>query len=47
MNICIYCSSSTRIAPLYFDATKQLAISFVENDIKVVYGGGAVGLMGP
>lgn len=44
--VCVYCASSARIDTTYFDATKQLASSFVENGIEVVYGGGAIGLMG-
>ncbi|MGL6196959.1 MAG: TIGR00730 family Rossman fold protein [Thermoguttaceae bacterium] len=46
MQICVYCASSSKVAPLYFDATERLALEFVKSDVKVVYGGGAVGLMG-
>ncbi|MBN1997214.1 TIGR00730 family Rossman fold protein [candidate division KSB1 bacterium] len=44
--ICVYCSSSAKINKIYFDATEKLAEIFVENNIEVVFGGGAVGLMG-
>ena len=46
MKICVYCASSAKIGKVYFDAIEMLAKVFVENKIEVVYGGGAVGLMG-
>lgn len=46
MNICIYCASSSRIHPDYFEATRQMATLLVENNCKIVYGGGGSGLMG-
>ena len=46
MKICVYCASSTKIDPVYFEATEKLAIALVKENIEVVYGGGAVGLMG-
>ncbi len=46
MRICVYCASSARIDPAYFEATEKLGIEFVKNKIDVVYGGGASGLMG-
>ena len=46
MNICVYCASSARIDPIYFEATERLAKEFVKAKVNVVYGGGAIGLMG-
>jgi len=46
MNICVYCASSAKIDPIYFEATERLAKEFVKAGVKVVYGGGASGLMG-
>lgn len=46
MKICVYCASSARVDKVYFDATERLAKEFVRAGIEVVYGGGAVGLMG-
>lgn len=46
MKICVYCASSAKIDPVYFEATEKLAIALVKENIEVVYGGGAVGLMG-
>lgn len=46
MKICVYCASSSRIEEKYFKATEDLAKIFLENNIEIVYGGGATGLMG-
>lgn len=46
MKICVYCASSSKIDKSFFDATEKLAIEFVKENIEVVYGGGATGLMG-
>jgi uncharacterized protein (TIGR00730 family) len=44
--ICVYCASSTKIDKVYFEATEKLAKLFVNDNIEVVFGGGAGGLMG-
>ena len=46
MRICVYCSSSAKIDKSYFEATEKLAKEFVKNNVGVVFGGGATGLMG-
>lgn len=46
MKICVYCASSATIDESYFQATERLAREFLKNDVEVVFGGGAVGLMG-
>ena len=46
MNICVYCASSAGVDRVYFEATERLAMEFVNAKVNVVYGGGAVGLMG-
>lgn len=46
MKICVYCASSAKIDKSYFDATEKLALEFVHKGIEIVYGGGAIGLMG-
>ncbi len=46
MKICVYCSSSAQVDKSYFLATEKLAKIFVSQNIDVVYGGGAIGLMG-
>jgi uncharacterized protein (TIGR00730 family) len=44
--ICIYCSSSSRINKIYFDAAEKMAKILVDKKIIVVFGGGSSGLMG-
>ena len=46
MQVCVYCASSGHIHSDYFEATSQLAHLLVENEVKVVFGGGSSGLMG-
>lgn len=46
MQVCVYCASSGQIHSDYFEATAQLAHELVQNNIKVVFGGGSSGLMG-
>jgi uncharacterized protein (TIGR00730 family) len=44
-SVCVFCSSSEKIDPAYYDATRRLAELLVEEGIHVVFGGGHVGLM--
>jgi uncharacterized protein (TIGR00730 family) len=44
--ICIYCASSNQVAAKYFEAAKQFATVLASENIAIVYGGGATGLMG-
>ena len=46
MQVCVYCASSAKIDPMYFDATAKLAKYFVQQEVSVVFGGGSSGLMG-
>ncbi len=46
MRICVYCASSPKVDKIYFDATERLAKEFIKENIEVVFGGGAHGLMG-
>ena len=46
MKICVYCASSSTVDPSYFEATGRLAGEFLREDVCVVFGGGAGGLMG-
>lgn len=45
-NICVYCGSSSGKNPAYSLAATQLAQALCERNIGLVYGGGAVGIMG-
>ena len=44
--ICVYCGSSAGARPDYRAAARELAATLVDNDIELVYGGAAKGLMG-
>lgn len=44
--ICVFCGSSPGNSPAYMAAAAALAKVFHEKNIKLVYGGGTVGLMG-
>ena len=44
--VCVFCASSPGTDPEITDATIELGELLVERDIELVYGGGAVGLMG-
>ena len=45
-NICVYCGSSPGRNPAYSSAAKALAKELYSRDIGLVFGGGAVGVMG-
>ena len=44
--VCVFCASSPGSDPAITDATVTLGHLLAERDIELVYGGGAVGLMG-
>ncbi len=44
--VCVFCASSPGSDPAITDATVALGTLLAERDIELVYGGGAVGLMG-
>ena len=41
-----YCASSTQVGKAYIDDAAKLGELFAKHDVSLVYGGGAVGLMG-
>jgi uncharacterized protein (TIGR00730 family) len=45
-NVTVFCASSKKTAEKYLNVTRALADILIDNKIAVVYGGGAVGLMG-
>lgn len=45
-SICVYCGSSSGRQPLYADAAVSLAESLVKRNIRLVYGGAGIGIMG-
>lgn len=46
MNICVFCASSSNIAPEFFDAAGELGSLIAKSGHTLVYGGGSSGLMG-
>ena len=45
-SICVYCGSSTGLDPRYAEDARTLAKIFIENNIRLINGGGSIGLMG-
>ncbi|MBT8229973.1 MAG: TIGR00730 family Rossman fold protein [Bacteroidia bacterium] len=46
MRVSVFCSASPDIPEIYFKEARILAIELVKRNIDIVYGGGAIGLMG-
>jgi uncharacterized protein (TIGR00730 family) len=44
--VCVYCGSGPGTNPLFVEAAIALGKAFAENDVRLVYGGGSLGLMG-
>ncbi len=44
--VCVYCGSGPGTNPLFVEAAEALGKAFAENDVRLVYGGGSLGLMG-
>ncbi len=44
--VCVYCASSSRVAPVYFEAARTLGKLLADRNIRCVYGAGGTGLMG-
>jgi len=44
--ICVFCSSSDAVDPMYFDAANELGSVLAKRSISLVYGGSNIGLMG-
>jgi uncharacterized protein (TIGR00730 family) len=44
--VTVYCSSSRHVAPVYFDAARELGTAIAKNGWQLVYGGNSVGCMG-
>ncbi|MBB1520419.1 LOG family protein [Aquipseudomonas guryensis] len=45
-SVCVFCGASTGHNPLYREAATQLGRTLAERGLTLIYGGGAVGLMG-
>ena len=45
-SICVYCGSNSGTEPLYAAAAERLGRDMAESGVRLIYGGGSVGLMG-
>ncbi|CAO3672890.1 unnamed protein product [Rhizopus stolonifer] len=45
-SVCVFCASSMGADPIYGQEAEKLGKLLAENNIRLVYGGGSVGLMG-
>ena len=44
--VCVYCGSGPGTNPRFIEAANALGKVFAENDVRLVYGGGSLGMMG-
>ena len=44
--VCVYCGSSPGADPAFAEAAKALGKALAQNGVRLVYGGGSIGLMG-
>ena len=45
-SLCVYCGSRMPKDPSHIEAAKALGVALAQHDIRLIYGGGHVGLMG-
>ena len=45
-SVCVYCGSSNAADPRYLEAASRFGRSLAEAEVRLVYGGGGIGLMG-
>jgi len=45
-SVCVYCASSNAAAPAFHAAAESLGTILAREELRLVYGGGSVGLMG-
>ena len=45
-SLCVYCGSSAGASPVYAEAARRLGSELAKRGVRLVYGGGRVGLMG-
>jgi uncharacterized protein (TIGR00730 family) len=45
-NVCVYCGSGPGTDPSFIKAAHAFGAIMAENDVRLIYGGGSVGLMG-
>lgn len=45
-SVCVFCGSSPGVGPAYAEAARALGRALVRRNLRLVYGGGNIGLMG-
>lgn len=45
-SVCVYCGSSESTLPAYHDLATRFGEALAKNNLRMVYGGGSIGLMG-
>jgi uncharacterized protein (TIGR00730 family) len=45
-SVCVYCGSGKGVSPAYAVAARKLGKAIADNNIRLIYGGGSLGLMG-
>lgn len=45
-SLCVFCGSRVGLNPAFIEAAEQLGRSLAERDVRLIYGGGSIGLMG-
>lgn len=45
-SIAVFCASSPQVPEIYFEAAREVSFALVEAGYGIIYGGGAIGLMG-
>jgi uncharacterized protein (TIGR00730 family) len=46
MNVCVFCGSGSGINPIYTQTARKLGLLLAGSSVRLVYGGGNIGLMG-
>src|SRR5690349_24769684 len=46
MNVCVFCGSGKGLNPAYSEAARKLGLLLARASVRLVYGGGNIGLMG-
>jgi uncharacterized protein (TIGR00730 family) len=44
--VCVYCGSSTQVDQKYLDIARRLGSAIAQRGVRLIYGGGGLGLMG-
>lgn len=46
LSVCLYCGSSNSARPEFLKAAEDFGVALAREDVRLVYGGGGIGLMG-